>query len=180
MRPPRGAPGAIRVSQAWCTIRPCVVNVINRRKPIAIAGAVAEPRRAGGSRLLMRQSVFAEHGSLRSAGAIRYRTTAGSRPPLLCTCVCASQKSLFRRRSFARQHKSGGRRPPVACEHPCSATNARCLPVRFPNHGGLTPAALDAAVGVRGTWFAVPCKCDPFPYHGGLTVAGFGSRFASC
>jgi hypothetical protein len=37
------------------------------------------------------------------------RSTAGSRPPLLLMRVCASQKSLFRRRTFARQHKSGGR-----------------------------------------------------------------------
>jgi hypothetical protein len=28
-------------------------------------------------------------------------------------CVCASQKSFFRRQTFASQHKSGGRKPPV-------------------------------------------------------------------
>jgi hypothetical protein len=42
-------------------------------------------------------------------------TTAGSRPPLLWACVCTSQKSVFRRRTFARQQKSGGRKPPVGC-----------------------------------------------------------------
>jgi hypothetical protein len=32
----------------------------------------------------------------------------------LWACVCASQKSFFRRQTFALQHKSGGRQPPVA------------------------------------------------------------------
>jgi hypothetical protein len=50
MRPPRAAPGAIRVSQPWGTIRSCVVNVITRRRPIAITGAIAEPRRANARR----------------------------------------------------------------------------------------------------------------------------------
>ncbi len=31
----------------------------------------------------------------------------------LWACVCASQKSLFRRQTSALQHKSGGRQPPV-------------------------------------------------------------------
>jgi hypothetical protein len=47
--------------------------------------------------------------------AMRYRPTAGSRPPLLCMCVRASQKSFFRRQTFAPGHKSGGRKPPVGC-----------------------------------------------------------------
>jgi hypothetical protein len=46
----RRAPGAIRVSQPWGTIRSCVVNVITSRKPIAIAGAVTDPPRADARR----------------------------------------------------------------------------------------------------------------------------------
>jgi hypothetical protein len=46
----RRALGPAGVSQPWCTIRPCVVNVIPPRKPIAIAGAIAEPRRADARR----------------------------------------------------------------------------------------------------------------------------------
>jgi hypothetical protein len=45
------------------------------------------------------------------------------------------------------------------------------LQVRFPNHGGLTPSALDAAVVVPRTLFASFCKRDPLPNHGGLTPA---------
>jgi hypothetical protein len=45
------------------------------------------------------------------------------------------------------------------------------LPARFPNHGGLTPAALDSEVGVRRKLFASPCKRDPLPNHAGLTPA---------
>jgi hypothetical protein len=65
------------VSQPWGTIRSCPVNVITPRKPIAIAGAIFGHTAGSRSPLLIRQSVFAEHYSLRSAGAIRYRTTAG-------------------------------------------------------------------------------------------------------
>ena len=50
MRPSRAAPGAAGVSQPWGTIRSCVVNVITPRKPIAVAGAVSEPRRADARR----------------------------------------------------------------------------------------------------------------------------------
>jgi hypothetical protein len=50
MRPSRAAPGAIRASHPWCTIRSCVVNVITPRKPIAIAGAATDPRRADARR----------------------------------------------------------------------------------------------------------------------------------
>jgi hypothetical protein len=77
------APGAAGVSQPWATIGWRVVNVITRRKRIAIAGAVAEPRRADGSPMLVRRPLLAENCSLCPAGAIRFRTTAGSRPPLL-------------------------------------------------------------------------------------------------
>jgi hypothetical protein len=72
----RRAPGAAGVSQPWRTIRSWVVNVITPRKPIAVASAVTEPRRARPP-LLIRRSSFPEHYSFRSASATRYRTTAG-------------------------------------------------------------------------------------------------------
>jgi hypothetical protein len=43
-------------------------------------------------------------------------TTVDGRPPLLCTCVCAPQKSLFRRQTSVHRHRSGGRQPPVGNE----------------------------------------------------------------
>jgi hypothetical protein len=112
MRPPRAAPGAAGVSQPWRTVRSCVVNVITRRRPVAITGAIAEPRRANARRSCKRAFV--------------YRTS----------------RSFVGKCPHHRTTKSGGRKPPVACEHPRSATNARCLPARFPNHRGLTVAAL--------------------------------------
>jgi hypothetical protein len=36
---------------------------------------------------------------------------------LLWTCVCASQKSFFRRQTIATQYESGGRKPPVGTLH---------------------------------------------------------------
>ena len=46
------------------------------------------------------------------------RTTAALHPPLLVTCVRASQKASFHRRTIVQQHKSGGRQPPVAGHRP--------------------------------------------------------------
>jgi hypothetical protein len=46
----RRAPGAAGVIQPWRTIRSWVVNVITPRKPIAVASAVTEPRRADARR----------------------------------------------------------------------------------------------------------------------------------
>jgi hypothetical protein len=43
--------------------------------------------------------------------------------------------------------------------------------VGFAHHGGLTPAALDAAIGVRRTLFASFCKRGQLPTHGELTLA---------
>jgi hypothetical protein len=39
-------------------------------------------------------------------------------------CVCTSQKSFFRRQTFALQHKSGGRKPPVGNKTPLQGTTA--------------------------------------------------------
>jgi hypothetical protein len=44
--------------------------------------------------------------------------------------VCASQKSLFRRQTFAPQHKSGGRKPPVASMH-AIVIRSRMTHIRF-------------------------------------------------
>jgi hypothetical protein len=54
------APRAAGVSQPWCTIRSCVLNVITPRKPIAIAGVVTEPRRADTRRSCERAFVHPE------------------------------------------------------------------------------------------------------------------------
>jgi hypothetical protein len=50
------------------------------------------------------------------------------------------------------------------------------LQQRYVTHGGLTPAALDAALVFRRTWFGPPCKRDRLPYHGGLTPAALAER----
>jgi hypothetical protein len=54
-------------------------------------------------------------------------------------------------------------------------TDRRCKRDQLPNHGGLTPAALDSVVGVRRTLFAAPCKRDQLPNHGGLTPTALGN-----
>jgi hypothetical protein len=59
----------------------------------------------------------------------------------------------------------------VACEHPRSATNARCLPARLPNHGGLTPAALGCVLASPRTLLDSRRTALAFPEHGGLTPA---------
>jgi hypothetical protein len=56
----RRAPGAAGVRQPWNTIRWRVVNVITRRKPIAIAGAVSVPRQADARRSCERAFVHRE------------------------------------------------------------------------------------------------------------------------
>ena len=43
---------------------------------------------------------------------VRYRPTAGERLPLLCMCVCASQKSQFHRQTSALQPRAAGVNPP--------------------------------------------------------------------
>jgi hypothetical protein len=77
------------------------------------------------------------------------RTTAGSRPPLLKTCVCAPQIPLFTANK-RRATRSGGRKPPVACtphakSKPGNSSHCTCR-CGSANHGGLTIAVLD---GVR-------------------------------
>jgi hypothetical protein len=48
------------VSQPWRTVRSCVVNVITPGKPIDIAGAVSEARRAHARRSCERAFVYRE------------------------------------------------------------------------------------------------------------------------
>jgi hypothetical protein len=45
--------------------------------------------------------------------------TAGSRPPLFFGVRLCVEKTVFRRRTFAPQRKSGGRKPPVGNETSC-------------------------------------------------------------
>jgi hypothetical protein len=111
MRPPRAGPGAAGVSQAWGTIRSCPVNVITPRRPIAIAGAVTDPRGA-------------DDAALDSAVGVR-------------------------RRLFAM---------------PCKRDP-------FPNHGGLTPAALGCVFASPRTLPNSHRTAFAFPTHGGLTPA---------
>ncbi len=108
MRPPRAATGAASVSQPWHTIRSCVPNVITRRKRIAIAGAIPDPRRADGSPMLVRRPLLAENCSPCPAGAIRFRTTAGSRPPLLMRQSVFAEHFSLRSASATRYRSPAG------------------------------------------------------------------------
>jgi hypothetical protein len=86
------------------------------------------------------------------------RTTAGLRPPLLVTCVRASQTSFFRRQTLARQHKSGGRQPPVECTQ---RTRTRSAEIRrigiadgvYKPTAGLHPPLLVLCVSASQTSF---------------------------
>jgi hypothetical protein len=70
------------------------------------------------ARLCLRKRVSHIHGGLTPAAPGRM-------------CVCASHKSLFHRRAFASQYKSGGRKPPwVRCRY--------CTGVREHAAGGLS------------------------------------------
>ena len=57
----------------------------------------------------------------------RWRDHGGLTPPLLCMCVCASQKSQFRRRPSATRTRAGGVTPRV--EH---AKLARGIRIAWP------------------------------------------------
>jgi hypothetical protein len=112
-----------------------------------------------------------------------FRSHGGLTPAALGrTYVCALQKSLFRRQTFALQHKSGGRKPPVApinaiataihahARTPsaiCRRTTLLSADTHLPAHGGLTCAALDESV--RNCIFAL------LGTHGGLTPAALGA-----
>jgi hypothetical protein len=60
-------------------------------------------------------------------------------------CVCASQKSFFRRQTCASQHKSGGRKPPVGNETPLQSTTAHLRRLAHVHPG---------AAGVSQPWYA--------------------------
>jgi hypothetical protein len=108
----RRAPGAAGVIQPWHTIRSWVVNVITPRKPIAVAAAVTEPRRADARRSCKRVFVY-------RAG----RSFVGKCP-------------------HRRTTRSGGRKPPVVREHPRSARNAQCCRCGFRTTAGSRPPLL--------------------------------------
>jgi hypothetical protein len=75
------APGAAGVSQPWCTIRSCAVNVITPRKPIAIAGAIPEPRRADARRCCKQAFVYRTSRSFAGKCLHRRTTKSGGRKP---------------------------------------------------------------------------------------------------
>jgi hypothetical protein len=84
-----------------------------------------------------------------------------------------------------RATRSGWREPAVVPGRECGGRNVISpqKPIADasanPTHGGLTPAALDSAVGVRRTLFAAPCKRE-LPTHGGLTPAALaGVRYCA-
>jgi len=73
-----------------------------------------------------------------------------SRPPLLCTCVWASQKSFFRRQTFTPQHKSGGVSPPWLDERNCTGVRQRTAGGLPNNCGGACGSASpESTAGLR-------------------------------
>jgi hypothetical protein len=99
-------------------------------------------------------------------------------------CVCASQKSFFRRQAFVHQHKSGGRQPPVATLHASTTTENHAKPALV-QESALCGAAQRECTGDPHTHprrsgvtqWKRPCKCDTHT-HGGLTIAAPGCVFA--
>jgi hypothetical protein len=102
-------------------------------------------------------------------------------------CVCASQKSFFRRQTFASQHKSGGRKPPVVREATRSRVSQFCN-----NQARVQPRAAGVSQPwfwkhARSGWIAIVAQRRPvgglctntvaiaLPYHGGLTPAALES-----
>ena len=129
----------------------------NCRSAIASASA----RRTAGSRpppLALRDTTVFE--CVRNRAATRFSTARRTHTHRSwCVCVCASQKSQFRRRANAPEQERGGVSPPVVTRPRLQrrtptrrATVFRRvavapLQVRFATHGGLTPAA----PGARGS-----------------------------
>jgi hypothetical protein len=99
-------------------------------------------------------------------------------------CVCASQKSFFRRRTFALQHKSGGRKPPVVLEtrsqrldRNCRAEATgrwsvhehRCNCVTIPRRADVRRSWSDARSSPNSAGFSQ--HNVRITHHGGLTPA---------
>jgi hypothetical protein len=69
-----------------------------------------------------------------------YKPTAGLRPPLLVTCVRASQKALFHRRTIVQQPRAGGVSPPWPAIVR-DTTNRRYTSVTVQSHPHIRPIA---------------------------------------
>jgi hypothetical protein len=100
-------------------------------------------------------------------------------------CVCASQKSFFRRRTFAPTQERGASAPRgfTTATAPASVSTLPAvsrdfaeapLQSRYGNHGGLTPAALGRGFANRQTMFEFRGRASGSPSHGGLTPAAPG------
>jgi hypothetical protein len=83
--------------------------------------------------------------------------------PLLRTCVCASQKSLFRRKAFATQYKSGQRKLTVANQRYCTGVSN--------SHGGLMPRRSRLRVRLTASIVRFSSATVRATHHGGLTPA---------
>jgi len=99
-----------------------------------------------------------------------------------CVCAFVHRKSRNSAGGQTRASKSGGVSPPWF--HKCNCTDVRRPPaavtrdfaeaflqVRFPSHGGLTPAAPAFARDECPRTCAVSALQARFPNHGGLTPA---------
>jgi hypothetical protein len=168
----RRAPGAAGVSQPWRTIGSCVVNVITPRKPLAVAGAVTEPRRADARRSFWarvcasKKSFFADERALCNARA------GGVSPPwyvLGMRTRLRESHALPLQTRFAHPRRADARRSWLRVRQPLDNVRFSRHSIRLPNHGGLTPAALACVFGqpldnVRfsrySDWFTEPRRAD--------------------
>jgi hypothetical protein len=90
-------------------------NLTTEIPRIAVADAVCEPTAGSRPPLLVVGSLTAGRCSTLTVQRSVHRATAGSRPPLFFGVRLCIEKIVFRRQTFAPQHKSGGRKPPVVC-----------------------------------------------------------------
>jgi hypothetical protein len=151
--------------RSWCVTPHCESRVSQQTNVVQPGAAgVSQPWYANVPR---RRKTVACAGALLNHG--------GLTPAALGRMyVCASQKSLFRRQTFAPQRKSGGRKPPVAPMHaivirtrmthkrfrryvsPVAPINATATVIRTHTVGGL----LTNGAGLCGCGFVHPRRAD--------------------
>jgi hypothetical protein len=124
----RRAPGAVGVSRPWKTsaiapalafhggLTPAALGHVRSIAKIAFCRQTFAPQHRSGGRqppvdAFHIRTRSAEVRSIAFADAV-YKPTAGSRPPLLGTCVRPSQKSLFAGRHSHGNTGAGGVSPP--------------------------------------------------------------------
>jgi len=140
------------------------------------------PRRADARRSCFRtRRVSPNVCGIGVAGALP-TPTAGSRPPLLFphkTSVCDRVQYRCCRRVC--RTPTAGSRPPLLFPHEtivCERNAVSVLQARFPNHGGLTPAAPDPDAGhARPRRFPLPVRCS---YQRPDLSLGLGSGQKRC